>query len=252
MKQVKKTPRLQLEKFSTIFTQLGLVLVLFVVFISLEHESEQSAVIVDIRDTENKKVFLFDETPIFEKEVIKKKQVKVEKIVVTEIFKPEVVKNDVVVEKIILKPTDNIKEIDIDEVEVVETVDVIDVNDDPTPIDYVAKIPVFEGCEKSSKKSEKEGRKCFDRKMSKLVNRYFDSGLGKELGLKSGKHRILTQFVIDKTGKVTDVKIRAPHATLKKEVNRVVSKIPNFTPGENNRKEKVKVRYSLPITFQVE
>jgi protein TonB len=41
MKNLKKQPTKQLEKFSNIFMQLGLVLVLFVVFVSLEHKTEE-------------------------------------------------------------------------------------------------------------------------------------------------------------------------------------------------------------------
>ena len=41
MKNLKKDPTKQLEKFSTVFMQLGLVLVLFVVYTLLEYESEQ-------------------------------------------------------------------------------------------------------------------------------------------------------------------------------------------------------------------
>jgi len=41
MKNVKKLPTKQLEKFSTIFTQLGLVLVLFIVYLAIEHETEE-------------------------------------------------------------------------------------------------------------------------------------------------------------------------------------------------------------------
>jgi len=40
MKNFKKAPTKQLEKFSNIFAQLGLVLVLFVVYVSLEHQTE--------------------------------------------------------------------------------------------------------------------------------------------------------------------------------------------------------------------
>jgi len=39
MKTTKKNARKQLEKFSTIFTQLGLVLTLFIVFLALEYET---------------------------------------------------------------------------------------------------------------------------------------------------------------------------------------------------------------------
>ena len=44
MKNLKKLPRKQLEKFSTIFTQLGLVIVLFVVYVTLEYQTEQKSV----------------------------------------------------------------------------------------------------------------------------------------------------------------------------------------------------------------
>jgi protein TonB len=44
MKNLKKQPTKQLEKFSNIFMQLCLVLVLFVVFFSLEHKPAQKTV----------------------------------------------------------------------------------------------------------------------------------------------------------------------------------------------------------------
>ncbi|MEQ3498944.1 energy transducer TonB [Tenacibaculum sp. SSH1-16] len=87
--------------------------------------------------------------------------------------------------------------------------------------------------------------------MQQHIQRNFNSELAQDVGLNSGKYKILTQFVIDKLGNVTDIQIRAPHAKLKKETNRVVNKIPKFTPGKQNNKE-VKVKYTLPITFRVE
>ena len=60
-----------------------------------------------------------------------------------------------------------------------------------------------------------------------------------------------TQFVIDKTGKVVDVKVGTKHKRLESEAKRVVGKIPDFTPGESNGK-KVSVKYTLPINFYVE
>ena len=44
MNTKKKLPRKQLDKFSNIFTQLGLVLVLFVVYVTLEHTTEEKKV----------------------------------------------------------------------------------------------------------------------------------------------------------------------------------------------------------------
>ena len=41
MRNLKKDPTKQLEKFSTIFMQIGLVFVLFIVYLLLEYKSEQ-------------------------------------------------------------------------------------------------------------------------------------------------------------------------------------------------------------------
>ena len=87
--------------------------------------------------------------------------------------------------------------------------------------------------------------------MKQLVLRNFNTELANELGLRSGKKRIMTQFVIDKNGHVTDVKIRAPHPKLKKEAGRIIGKIPKLIPGVQNDKA-VKVKYTLPISFMVE
>ena len=252
MKELKKSPRQQLEKFSTIFMQLGLVLVLFVVFISLEHETEQTAEVVTPVIKEPREVFFFDKIPVFEKEVIKKAKPKVEILKKTILIdKPEVVPDETKITKsVIIQSTEELPKFNIDDVVVMKTDDPIDDVDDPKPIslDFVTKIPVFKGCENLD---EIKGRKCFDKKMSKLVKRHFNSGLANELGLKKGKNKILTQFVIDRAGNVVDVKIRAPHARLEKETQRVINKIPSFTPGEKNG-EPANVRYTLPISFKVE
>ncbi len=250
MKELKKSPRQQLEKFSTIFMQLGLVLVLFVVFISLEHETEQTAVVIE-------KPYNFPDTPytmtpvdfVIEKPVPKLDPLpKQEQRVVTIIENPEVVDNKpdtvetVIDTKQVEKPL-----IDANKIIEEEIPEDINLKDDPEPIsiDFVTKIPIFKGCEDLD---EIKGRKCFNKKMNKLVKRHFNAGLVNELGLKQGKNKILTQFVIDRTGNVVDVKIRASHARLEKETQRVINKIPSFTPGEKNG-EPANVRYMLPIRF---
>ena len=72
-----------------------------------------------------------------------------------------------------------------------------------------------------------------------------------ELGLDAGSYKIQTQFIIDKEGNVIDVKIRAPHKRLKNETNKLINKLPKFTPGKQ-RNRPVKVRYILPIAFKVD
>ena len=107
--------------------------------------------------------------------------------------------------------------------------------------------PVFKGCEGLLKE---ENKKCFDKKMNKFVQRNFNAELVNEVGLSSGKYKIQTQFIIDNKGNVVDIKILAPHARLKKETQQLIEKLPKFTPGKQSNKA-VKVRYTLPISFQV-
>ncbi len=64
------------------------------------------------------------------------------------------------------------------------------------------------------------------------------------------KKRIFVLFRIDKNGKVTDVRARAPHPRLQKEVVDVIGSLPTMTPG-SQRGRPVAVKYSLPILFQV-
>lgn len=108
--------------------------------------------------------------------------------------------------------------------------------------------PIFKGCEGLSKK---ENKICFDKKMKQFVQRNFNADIANEIGLSSGKYKIQTQFLIDDKGNVVDIKIRAPHNKLEKETNRLINKLPKFTPGKQRNKP-VRVRYTLPIAFSVE
>ena len=87
--------------------------------------------------------------------------------------------------------------------------------------------------------------------MKKFIQRNFDVDLGSKLNLRTGKHKIYTQFVIDDKGDVVDIKINAPHVKLKQETLDLIEKLPKFTPGKQQNKT-VKVKYTLPITFYVD
>ena len=115
------------------------------------------------------------------------------------------------------------------------------------PVNFVEVVPIYPGCEK--KKSNNERRKCMSEKINKLIQRKFDTDLGSELGL-SGKQVIRTQFKIDKNGKVNDIRIRGTHPALEKEAERVINIIPEMTPAKQQNKN-VGIIYTLPIVFQV-
>ena len=64
--------------------------------------------------------------------------------------------------------------------------------------------------------------------------------------------RVLTRFIINSDGSISDVEIsKSVHPLLDAEALRVVSSMPNWTPGKVNGKA-VKVRFMLPITFRLQ
>jgi len=242
MKNIKKVPNKQLEKFSNIFTQLGLVLVLFIVFISLEYKTEKQTVAILKNDFNEQTYIPQNETYVFVKEtkVVPKTTVhKIKKIIIDNIEKG----NNTVIETVIEQTTS----LKFDANRIIEVNDFEPIIED-VPFINIEEAPVFKGCENLSKE---ENKKCFDRKMKAFVLRNFNPNLANDLGLHSGIHKIQTQFIIDQKGTVIDIKIRAPHKELKKETTKLLNKLPNFTPGKQRNKP-VRVRYTLPIIFRVD
>ena len=64
--------------------------------------------------------------------------------------------------------------------------------------------------------------------------------------------RIICQFVIEKDGSISDVTVvRSVNEHLDAEAVRVIKAMPNWTPGEQ-RGVKVRVKYTLPINFNLD
>ena len=64
--------------------------------------------------------------------------------------------------------------------------------------------------------------------------------------------RVVVQFVVEKDGKVGEVKVvRSVDKDLDKEATRVCKSLPKFTPGRQNG-EAVRVWYTLPVTFKLQ
>ncbi|MGW1455027.1 M56 family metallopeptidase [Salegentibacter agarivorans] len=120
-------------------------------------------------------------------------------------------------------------------------------NSNAVPFAVIEEVPVFEGCEDLS--SNEERKECMSRQITRFVNMNFNTNLGEELNLK-GVNRVITQFRIDETGEVVDVKARASHPALQEEAIRVISGLPQMQPGKQDGKD-ISVMYSLPIVFQV-
>ncbi|GAA3508800.1 energy transducer TonB [Aquimarina addita] len=116
------------------------------------------------------------------------------------------------------------------------------------PFSVVEFVPIFPGCEKLG--TNKERAACFSEKITKIVSRKFNSGLGSEYGL-TGIQRIYTMFDVATDGTIQNIKVRAAHRGLEKEAIRVINLFPTMTPGKQ-RDTPVTVKYQLPIVFQIQ
>ena len=64
--------------------------------------------------------------------------------------------------------------------------------------------------------------------------------------------KVIVQFVVGKNGSISNVKVlRSVDPSLDREAVRVVSSMPNWTPGKQNGTS-VNVRYTLPVTFKLQ
>jgi len=157
----------------------------------------------------------------------------------------EIVEDEEEVEETVIESTEVDQETEIVEVEEIE-VEAVD-EDIEVPFAVIENVPVFPGCEKGSNAAKK---KCMSEKITKFVQRKFNTELASDLGL-SGRQRINVIFKIDKSGNITGIRSRAPHPALEKEAARVIKQLPKMKPGKQRGKA-VTVPYSLPIIFQVQ
>jgi len=116
------------------------------------------------------------------------------------------------------------------------------------PFVVIENVPVYPGCEGDNNAVLK---KCMSIKISEFVSSNFNMKLASSLNLKPGRHRISVQFTINRKGNVVEVHARADHPDLEEEAIRIVSMMPQMTPGMQ-KGEEVGVLYALPIIFEVE
>ncbi|MGJ8743389.1 energy transducer TonB [Polaribacter sp.] len=241
--EIKKNPKLQLENFSKIFTQIGLVLALFITYALIEHKTYEKIDLKSLGDA-----IMVDEMkediPIIEIQEIKQPQKSTPPPIVEKI---KVVEDDLKVEETIIESTETDENVSV----VVNTEDIVEVEEveevvEDIPFVLIENVPVYPGC----KGNNTELKKCFTQKVTEHFGRKFDANLANELGLSTGKKKLFVVFRINNKGNITNIKARGPHPRLEKEVVEIIASLPKMIPGKQ-RGTPVGVSYSIPITFEV-
>lgn len=242
--ELKKNPNVDPKRNSTLFFQVGLAAVLLLTYVGIELKSADPII-------ETEKLKLAENLVDDEETIITLPPV--QKLPPPPPPAPEVIQ--VVEDKIILED----KKIETTEIEekkpviVVKSSDVGEAGDDYSdipdelPFAVIEDIPLFPGCETVPKAKRLD---CFNEKMAAHISKHFSYPTRAAENNIDG--RVQVQFVIDKQGNVTDIKLRGPKdgELLEKEAERIVLKLPKFTPGKQRGKP-VKVKYAIPINFKL-
>jgi protein TonB len=198
----KKNPKADLSKNSTTYFLIGLVLILFLTWRGIELKTYERDVGLDRLSVMNDE----DEEEV-EETVIESTETDQEEIIEIE---------EIVVEE---------------EVEDVEVLFAI-----------IENIPVFPGCEKVSKKRQRD---CFQEKINKHIRKNFRyPEIAQEMGIQG---RVYVSFIIGVDGRVIMVQPRGPDKNLEKEARRIIENLPQMIPGKQRGKA-----YSIPITFKLQ
>jgi len=235
----KKNPKANVGRNSSLYFAIGLALMLFLTNYAINYKTyDKEAIDIGQLNLDD-----LDEEEIPLTEQLKTPPPPPPPPAAPEVI--EVVEDEEEVEETVIESTEADQETEIVEVEEVEVEEVEE--DIEVPFAVIENVPVFPGCEKGNNAAKK---KCMSDKITKFVQRKFNTDLAGDLGL-SGRQRINVIFKIDKTGSIVGIRSRAPHPALEKEAARVIKLLPKMKPGKQRGKS-VTVPYSLPIIFQVQ
>jgi protein TonB len=155
----------------------------------------------------------------------------------------EIVEDEEEVEETIIESTETDRDeiIEVEDVVIEEEEEIIDV-----PFAVIEDVPVFPGCENVEKD---QLRNCFQEQMNKHIRRNFRyPEIAQEMGIKG---RLYVNFIISEDGSITNIRMRGPDKNLEGEAKRIISLLPNMTPGKQ-RGRPVRVPFSIPIVFRLQ
>ena len=233
--QIKKNPKADLSKNSNLYFAIGLALILFISWRAIEWKTYDKsgygyeALNIDDDDDED--------VPITEQ--IKTPPPPPPPPPAPEII--EVVEDEEEIEETIIESTETDQEEIVEIVEVEEEFEDVDV-----PFAVIEDVPIYPGCERVAKSKRRD---CFQEQINKHIRKNFRyPEIAQEMGIQG---RVYVNFVIDKDGSITSIRMRGPDKNLEKEAQRIISKLPRMTPGKQ-RGRAVRVPFSIPITFRLQ
>lgn len=234
--ELKKNPKADLSKNSSLYFVAGLALVLFLTWRAFEYKTYDKVVY----DMAAKDMLedLEEDIPITEQlntpppppppaapEVI------------------EVVEDEEEIEETKIESTEtNQKEeiVEVKNVEVAEEEVEVDV-----PFAVIEDKPMFPGCENVPKAKQFD---CFKENLDKHVVKTFKyPEIAQEMNIQG---KVYVNFRINKDGSITILNTRAPDKSLDEEARRIINKLPKLIPGKQ-RGRPTPVTFAYPIVFKL-
>ena len=227
--EIKKTPKADLENRRTLFTEIGLVVALLVVWGAFSYSTKEKAVASLGEDTQV--VEVEDMVPITEETPPPPPEAPKIPVLSDQI---DIVEDDIKVDDNFMSLEDDAS-LGVEIMDYVEEVKEEVVEEEAIPFQLVEEKPSFNGGDANE--------------FSKWVNSKLQyPEIAKENGVQG---RVTLQFTVNPDGSVSNVKVlRGVNSSLDKEAVRVVSMSPKWKPGKQ-RDRAVKVTYTFPVIFQL-
>ena len=228
--EIKKSEKASLENKKLLFTEVGLVVALLIVYLGFNWSSKDAQVAV-LEDTTQ--VVVEEEMIAIQNELPPPPPEAPSIPVLSDQI--DIVDDDIKLDDdLFINLEDNNQAIEIQDYREAE-VEEEEVEEEAIPFQLVEQKPSFNGGDANE--------------FSKWVNsRLVYPEIAKENGVQG---RVTLQFTVEADGRVTNVRVlRGVDESLDKEAVRVVSSSPKWTPGKQ-RDRAVKVTYTFPVIFQL-
>ena len=228
--EIKKSAKASLENKKLLFTEIGLVVALGVVYGAFEWSSKDSSVAA-LEDTTQ--VLVEEEMIALPNELPPPPPAAPDIPVLSDQI--DIVDDDIKLEDNLILDLEDNANLGVEITDYVEAIEEEEVEEEAIPFQLVEEKPTFQGGDANE--------------FSKWVNAHLSyPEVAKENGVQG---RVTLQFTVNPDGSVSNVKVlRGVDSSLDKEAVRVVSSSPKWKPGKQ-RDRAVKVTYTFPVIFQL-